>query len=267
MAKATEINLRVLDGLTKCTSGSGVEIVFRIPRKSLAKCKDIRELKNGGIYLLLGERDGRQMIYIGHGIGGLFDKLCEHDRADKNFFTEAIVFTTADNSFSARELVWLEDKFFDELKGAGRVVVKIGKDEQPDAFEDRAEFARVTLNAIGCKIFEPSKVEEPAEEIFYFSRNVQRIGHIPDAKMKRTPTGYRVLAGSEISSYEIPKLSMTLKKRRHTAKIDANRRLLEDEEFTSAILAAQFVIGNYAHLTDWQTRDGLPPKNTFQGGN
>ena len=269
------------DGRIKCFIKGRTRIIFKIPRKDLAACKEREELNNGGVYFLLGETE----IYVGQAASrkngkGILGRLEEHNRSEKNFWTEAIVFT--DKSFGATEISWLENKFCNMATNAARYKVTNGNDPSPGnitegkeiVLEDHAEFAQLILNAIGYKIFEPlskpappKKLDENDEEIFYFSRNVQRIGHIPDAKMKRTPTGYKVLAGSEISSYEIPKLSMSLKKRRHAAKVDENRRLLEDEEFSSAKLAAQFVIGNYAHLTDWQTREGVPLKNISQGGN
>lgn len=259
MANSIDMNVTVRDGITACTIKNGVEIICKIPRKSLAKCVDIDELKHGGIYLLIGERDGRQMIYVGHSVGGLFDKLREHDRdTDKNFWTEALVFTTADNSFGARELVWLEDKFFDDLKSAGNFVVKIGDDESLDKFEAHAERARLVLSAIGCKIFEPLPAVQDDEEIFYLKRYVKRYKREVHAQMKRTPTGYRVLAGSEICPHDAKYLPNSSKKRRHFAKVDANGILLEDVELTSPSTAAEFILGNNANgLTEWKSRDGV----------
>ncbi len=85
--------------------------------------------------------------------------------------------------------------------------------------------------------------------------------------MKRTPTGYKVLAGSEISPIEIENFSAPLKKLRHSDKI-ANGKLLEDMEFPSANMAGEFVVGNYVIAKEaWRTRDGVPLKNFLQGGN
>ena len=268
MANDANMKVTLRAGITACTNIDGVEIIYKIPRNNLAKCKDITELNHGGIYFLFGKHDNRQFIYIGHSVGELFKKLCEHDKkADKDFFTEAIVLTTADNSFGARELIWLEDKFFDDLKNTKYLVVKINDDKQTNDFEVHAEFARTALDTIAYKIFEPSpKVDAPDEEIFYLKRYVKRIDRTINAKMKRTPTGYRVLAGSEICLKDADYLSASLKKRRQAASVDANNKLLKDEEFSSPSSAAEFVLGRSANgCENWKTKDGVTFGQFFYG--
>lgn len=258
MANSIDMNVTVRDGITACTNKNGVEIICKIPRNSLAACGDIAELKHGGIYLLVGERDGRQMIYVGHSVGGLFDKLREHDRdTDKNFWTKAIIFTTADNSFGAREIIWLEDKFFDDLKSAGNFAVKISDDESLDKFEAHAERARLVLSAIGCKIFEPLPAAQNDKEIFYLSRTIKKLGRKVNAKMKRTSTGYRVLAGSEIVLVDDGNRPLNVMNARRDAKI-IDGKLLEDVEFSKPSPAAEFVLRMTANgYQDWRTRDGV----------
>ena len=56
MANSIDMNVTVRDGITACTNKNGVEIICKIPRKSLAACGGIDELRHGGIYLLVGER-------------------------------------------------------------------------------------------------------------------------------------------------------------------------------------------------------------------
>ena len=257
MANSIDMNVTVRDGITSCTNKNGVEIICKIPRKSLAACGDIDELRHGGIYFLFGERDGRQMIYVGHSVGGLFDKLREHERTDKNFWTEALVFTTADNSFSVRELVWLEDKFCDDLKSAGNFTVKIGNDERPDDIESCAEFVRATFDTLGYKIFEPLTAPQDDREIFYLERTIKKLGRKVHAKMKITPTGYRVLAGSEIVLLDDGNRPFNVTEARRNAKI-VDGKLTEDVEFPKPSPAAEFVLGMSANgYQNWKTRDGV----------
>ena len=289
MAKSTLINLFLIDGTAngriKCTINSRTGIIFKIPRKDLSKCKERDDLKRDGVYFLIGETDGQPKIYIGQAGSrkngkGILDRLSEHDRnSDKNFWTEAIIFTTSDNSFGQTEISWLENKFCDMAIKAARYVVDNGNDpssgniteEKKSELEDHIEFAQLVLNAIGYRIFEPKKSSTPSEtqsdaEIFTLSRNVKRLGRTVNAKMKRTPTGFKVLAGSEISSCETEKFPMSLKKVRYSAKID-NGILLEDMEFNSPSTAAKFVIGGSANgLMEWR-KNGVPLKNFLQGGN
>lgn len=284
----TTVNLLLVDGTAngriKCTISGRTGIIFKIPRKHLAK-NDREELKRDGVYFLLGEENGQPTVYIGQAGSrkngkGILGRLNEHDHApDKSFFTEAITFTTSDNSFGATEISWLENKFCDMAIKAARYAVKNGNDPSPGniteekeiELEEQAEFAQLILSAIGYKIFEPQKkiipppITNPDEEIFYLSRNIKKLGRSINAQMKRIPTGFKVLAGSEISPIEDITLSANVKKARHSAKIDSNGNLLEDVEFSQSSPAATFVIGKPASGNDyWRTRDGVPLKIFLQ---
>lgn len=289
MAKSIAINLLLLDGVAngriKCTINSRTGIIFRIPRKDLSNSKKLEGLDNDGVYFLVGEEDGRQKVYVGQAGSrkngkGILARLNEHDRnADKNFWTEAIILTTSNNSFGATEISWLEHKFCNMAIKAARCEVLNGNDPSPgniteekqSDLEDHVEFAQLVLSAIGYKIFEPQqKISPPPptqsdEEIFYLSRRIKVLGKTINAQMKRTPTGYKVLAGSDISPMEIENFSTRLKKLRHSDKI-ANGKLLEDMEFSSANMAGEFVIGNYVVAKqEWRTRDGVPLRNFLEG--
>lgn len=288
MAKSTAITLLLLDGTAngriKCTINSRTGIIFKIPRKDLSKCNGLDELKSDGVYFLLGEADGRQKIYVGQAGSrkngkGLLNRLNEHNRdADKNFWSEAIILTTVNNSFGATEISWLEHKFCNMAIEAGCCEVVNGSEPSPgniteekaSDLEDHAEFAQLVLSTIGYKIFEPPQKNSPPpvvtsdEEIFYLSRNIKKLGRKINAQMKRTSTGYKVLAGSEICPLENNTLSAALKKYRHSEKV-ADGRLLEDMEFNSPSTAAEFVIGSHTNGREyWRTRDGMPLGNLLQ---
>ena len=222
MAKSVLINLFLLDGTAngriKCTINSRTGIIFRIPRKDLSKSKGLGSLENDGVYFLLGEEDGRQKIYVGQAGSrkngkGILNRLNEHERnPDKNFFTEAIILTTSDNSFGATELSWLEHKFCNMAIKAARCEVMNGNEPSPgniteekeSELENHIEFAQLILSAIGYKIFEPpQKISPPPvvenDGIFYLSRQIKSLGRTLDAKMKRTPTGF-IRAAEKTSS-------------------------------------------------------------------
>lgn len=281
---AKTISLFLLDdkanGRLKCSINGRSGIIFKIPRKDLSKSKDRSELKYDGIYFLLGEEDGREKIYVGQASSrksgnGILGRLSEHDRnGDKNFWTEAIVFTTTDNSFGSTEISWPENKFCNMAIKAARCLVVNGNEPPPgnvseekkSELEEQVEFVLLILGAIGYKMFEPQKISPPpvvesSEEIFYLSRFVKRLGRKINAQMKRTPTGYKVLAGSEISPIEDGNRPLNVKNARHFAKID-NGRLLEDVEFSKPSPAAEFVLGtSAAGPISWKTRDGVPLQN------
>ena len=279
MAKSTLINLFLIDGTAhgriKCTINGRTGIIFKIPRKDLNKCKEREDLRHDGIYFLLGE----SKIYIGQAGSrkngkGILNRLSEHERnPEKDFWTEAIIFTTSDNSFGSTEISWLENKFCNMAIKAARYEVGNGNDPSPgniteekrSELEDHVEFAQLVLSAIGYKIFEPSKnpatpVTQADDEIFTLSRKIKALDKTINAKMKRTATGYKVLAGSEVSPLDAEKLSAPLKKLRHSDKV-ANGILLEDVEFKSASTAEEFVVGMCGNgLQTWKL-NGVPLKN------
>ena len=142
-------------------------------------------------------------------------------------------------------------------------------EEKRSELEDHVEFAQPVLSAIGYKIFEPKKnpappVTQADDEIFTLSRKIKALDKTINAKMKRTATGFKVLAGSEVSPLDAEKLSAPLKKLRHSDKV-ANGILLEDLEFPSANMAGEFVVGNYVIAKQEWKKDGVPLKN-LQGG-
>ena len=285
MAKGTLINLFLLDGTAngrmKCTIKSRTGVIFKIPRKDLAASKELDGLDNDGVYFLFGAKDEQPTIYIGQAGSrkngkGIISRLCEHDRKpDKDFWTEALVLTTSNNSFGPTEISWLENKFCNMAIEASRCVVKNGNDPSPGnlteekigELEEHIEFTKLILGAIGYKIFEPQKDLKPDEEIFYLSRKINALGKSVNARMQCTNKGYKVLAGSEISPIDTEQLSEKLKQLRNSAQVDVNGKLLEDMEFKSPSAAAMFVIGNSSNgLVDWKTKDGVMLKD-LQGGN
>lgn len=291
MARMMAINLLLLDGTAngriKCTISGRTGIIFKIPRRDLTKSK-LEGLENDGVYFLIGEGGEQPTIYIGQAGSrkngkGILSRLSEHDRNPDKNWTEAIVFTTSDNSFGATEISWLENKFCNMATNAARYKVTNGNDPSPGnitegkeiVLEDHAEFAQLILSAIGYKIFEPltkpappTKIDEPDEGIFYLSRFIKKLGRKIHARMKITPTGYKVLAGSEISPIEDGNRPLNVKNARSLAKIDTNGKLLEDMEFPKPSPAAEFVLGMSADgKQNWKTREGVPLKNISQGGN
>ena len=284
MAKSTTINLFLVDGNAngriKCTISGRTDILYKIPRQDLAKSKNLAPLENDGVYFLVGTEGGRQKIYVGQAGSrkngkGILNRLTEHDRnPDKNFWTEAFVLTTSDNSFGATEISWLEHKFCNMAIKAARYEVTNGNDPSPGNIteekaidlENHVEFAELVLSAIGYKFFEPPDNHDE-EEIFYLSRHIKKLGRKINAQMQRTSTGYKVLAGSEISSHEVPNLSVPLQNRRKSAKI-VDGKLVEAEEFKSSSTAAEFVLGRTASgPREWKKKDGVKLKDFLQGGN
>lgn len=71
MARGKNINLYLMDGdvngKVKCTLANWTGLAFKIPRTTLASCKDRGELKQAGVYFLFGKDDASEqsVVYIG----------------------------------------------------------------------------------------------------------------------------------------------------------------------------------------------------------
>ena len=106
-------------GRIKCTLANWTGVAYKIPRTGIEKCKNREDLKWSGVYFLFGVSDdtGENIAYIGQaGIRkngeGILYRLMEHKRnPDKDYWTEAVVFTTSNNSFGPTEISYLENKF------------------------------------------------------------------------------------------------------------------------------------------------------------
>lgn len=98
----------------------------------LDKYKEREDLKQSGVYFLFGISDdiGENIVYIGQAGArkngeGILYRLQEYKRDEKkNYWTEAVGFTTLNNSlnnsFGPTEISYLEHRFFNLVKNAKR---------------------------------------------------------------------------------------------------------------------------------------------------
>lgn len=273
-------------GRIKCTLGNWTGVAYKIPRIMLDSCKDREHLKQSGVYFLLGKSDdtGKGIAYIGQAGArkngeGILYRLLEHKRnPEKDFWNEAIVFTTLDDSLGPTEISYLESSFCKMVTKSDRYLIKNGNDPTPGNISEEKECvmqefierAKDIIGILGHTLFEPKdprtnntgeSVQEPvASSVLYLNRTIKNVGEI-QATGLLTTEGFVVLKGSHISPVEDNTISYTLKERRKNAQIDSNGFLLVDELFNSPSYAAMFVIGKSANgLTSWKTDEGISLK-------
>lgn len=286
--RGKSINLFLMDGESsgriKCTLANWTGLAYRIPRIELDKCKDRDDLKQSGVYFLFGTSDetGDNVVYIGQAGArkngeGILNRLQEHKRnPEKDYWTEAIVFTTSNNSFGPTEISYLENRFCNLAISAGRYVVKNGNDptigniteEKESEMEEFIDYAKVIMGTLGHKVFEPKiKItvsedgQDNEEPLLYLKRTIKNIGTV-EATGRQTTEGFVVLKGSHISSSDDETAPAVIRERRSKVKLDDNNILQEDVLLTSPSYAAMFVIGKSANgLTSWKTQDGKTLKS------
>ena len=290
MARGKSINLFLMDGdangRMKCTLANWTGVAYKIPRTELDKCKERDDLKQSGVYFLFGknEETGDSVVYIGQAGArkngeGILNRLQEHKRnPEKDYWTEAIVFTTSNNSFGPTEISYLENRFCNLALQANRYVVKNGNDPTPgniteekeSELEEFIDNAKIIMGTLGHKVFVPLATSAPApvvteevlsdtsDELLYFDHSGVK------ATGKRTSDGFVVLKGSQICS----KLTKscpdpTLRNReKYASKVDENFVLIEDILFTSPSSAASYIGGaSLSGNACWCNAEGTTLKN------
>ena len=291
MARGKSINLFLMDGnangMIKCTLANWIGIAYKIPRTSLDKCKNRTDLKQTGVYFLFGVSDttGKSVVYVGQAGNrkngeGILNRLLEHKRNPKeDYWTEAVVFTTSNNSFGPTEISYLENRFCNLAVDAKRYEVKNGNDpslgniteEKESELEDFIEYAELMMGTLGHKVFIPytspaaTAVAAPDtcsaldndEPEMYLSRAIKKSSITVKATGRQTSEGFVVLKGSIISPDDDNTIPPGVKKLRQASQIDSDHVLQEDVLLGSPSSVAMFVIGKSSNgWTAWKTSDG-----------
>ncbi len=278
MARSKTLKLFLMDGdvtgRIKCSLANWTGIAYKIPRAALDTCKNIDYLQQTGVYFLFGTDNTKydQMVYVGqagvrkNGKGLLLRIQEPHKSID---WTEAILFTTTDNSFGPTEISYLENRFCNMALEAGRYQVRNGNDPNPgniteemeSDLEEFIDYAKIVMGALGHKVFEPSVPAEPqnpektslATPLLYMQYGQGK------AVGRRTNEGFVVLKGSQINPYTTKSCPENVLRAREkfASKLDSSYTLLEDVPMTSPSAAAGFVGGaSLSGNTQWHDQEG-----------
>lgn len=285
--RGKNINLYLMDGTPngriKCTLANWTGIAYKLPRTEIDKSKARSDLSQSGVYFLFGTSDqtGESVVYIGQaGVRkngeGILYRLQEHKRnPDKDYWTEAVAFTTSNNSFGPTEISYLENRFCALALEAKRYIVKNGNEPTPgniteekeSELEEFIDNALVVMGTLGHKVFvklTDTKVSsthadsaDNNELVLFLKRKSRKSGIIIEASCKQTNEGFVVLKGSLIEMIDSESIPAVIKDIRQKAQIDQNGKLQEDILCSSPSYAAAFVIGGHANgLVEWKTSEG-----------
>ena len=274
MARSKTIKLFLMDGepsgRIKCSLANWTGIAYRIPRTEVDKCKDLEILKQSGVYFLFGtDSDDNPVVYIGqagirkNGKGLLLRVQEAHPSID--YWTEAVMFTTTNNSFGPTEISYLENRFCNLAIQANRYVVKNGNDPNPgniteeteSELEEFIDYAKIVMGTLGHKVFEPyisSESDNNKEPLLYFEYKGSK------ATGKRTSDGFVVLKGSSINPQITKACPMRAikKKKKYASLIDASNVLSSDVLLSSPSAAASFVGGaSLSGNFKWKDENGV----------
>ncbi|MCD8148863.1 MAG: hypothetical protein LUE92_04705 [Clostridiales bacterium] len=64
-------------GRMKCSLANWVGVAYKVPRTLLERCKDMRILKQSGVYFLFGTgKEQNPVVYIGRQVPERTDRVC-----------------------------------------------------------------------------------------------------------------------------------------------------------------------------------------------
>lgn len=287
MAKRSKnINMFLMDGEVtgkiKCTLSNWTGVIYKIPRIQLGDLKSRDEMKQSGIYFLFGRDEDKQkdVTYIGQATTrkngeGVLLRIQEHTRdTHADYFNDVIILTTQNNSFGPTEISYLENKFTQLAKEAGRYIVKNGNDPNPgnvteekeSELDEIVENTLMIIGTLGYRVFVPM-TKEVSQDLtdnhstyLYLKRKTKKSNKVIEATYERTTEGFVVLEGSQVEIKDSPYLPASLKEMRQNliaSRVIQDGVLREKQLFSSPSYAAAFLLGMQTNgRTDWKDQDG-----------
>ena len=287
MAKRSKnINMFLMDGEVtgkiKCTLSNWTGVIYKTPRIQLGDLKSRDEMKQSGIYFLFGRDEDKQkdVTYIGQATTrkngeGVLLRIQEYTRdIHADYFNDVIILTTQNNSFGPTEISYLENKFTQLAKEAGRYIVKNGNDPNPgnvteekeSELDEIIENTLMIIGTLGYRVFVPmtKKVSQDLTDnhstYLYLKRKTKKSNKVIEATCERTTEGFVVLEGSQVEIKDSPYLPASLKEMRQNliaSRVIQDGVLKEKQLFSSPSYAAAFLLGMQTNgRTDWKDQDG-----------
>ena len=269
-------------GKIKCTLSNWTGVIYKIPRIQLGDLKSRDEMKQSGIYFLFGRDEDKQkdVTYIGQATTrkngeGVLLRIQEHTRdTHADYFNDVIILTTQNNSFGPTEISYLENKFTQLAKQAGRYIVKDGNDPNPgnvteekeSELDEIVENTLMIIGTLGYRVFVPM-TKEVSQDLtdnhstyLYLKRKTKKSNKVIEATCERTTEGFVVLEGSQVEIKDSPYLPASLKEMRQNliaSRVIQDGVLREKQLFSSPSYAAAFLLGMQTNgRTDWKNQDG-----------
>lgn len=269
-------------GKIKCTLSNWTGVIYKIPRIQLGDLKSRDEMKQSGIYFLFGRDEDKQkdVTYIGQSTTrkngeGVLLRIQEHTRdTHADYFNDVIILTTQNNSFGPTEISYLENKFTQLAKEAGRYIVKNGNDPNPgnvteekeSELDEIIENTLMIIGTLGYRVFVPmtkktsQDLTDNHSTYLYLKRKTKKSNRVIEATCERTTEGFVVLEGSQVEIKDSPYLPASLKEMRQNliaSRVIQDGVLKEKQLFSSPSYAAAFLLGMQTNgRTDWKDQDG-----------
>lgn len=243
---------------------------YKIPRTYINICDDRPDLSYTGVYFLFGQSDDSEtaQVYIGE-TENILIRLKQH-LAEKDFWTECVVFTSKDNNLNKAHIKYLENHLYCLAKETKRYEILNSNTPTESSISemDRAEMdefidnMRLILSILGHKVLESSvgNIQDKRTPTYYLQ---DRAG--VKASGKPTSEGFAILKGSQITQNLAPSLSQSILNKRQSlidkGIVDENYIFTQDWSFSSPSLAAAIVVGYSINGRNaWKDKNGVSLK-------
>jgi hypothetical protein len=242
---------------------TGRGLVF--PRALLAEVRERAELARAGVYVLWGpgETGAFQRVYVGGG-DGVLPRLDSH-AAKKDFWTQAAVFSSKDESLNKAHVQYIEARLLRLAIEARRCEVDNGNQPalpslaEADAADAEGFLANVLLclPIVGVDFFEKPKAASGIRELFLRAKGIEARGY-------ESAQGFVVREGSGAVKAEVTSIHAYLSELRRTLVAQGvltndgeSYRLAQDYTFGSPSTAAGVLIGRSANgRLEWKDGKG-----------
>ena len=246
--------------------------VLAAPRSELESILEREELKQSGVYFLLGidAETAKPRAYIGEA-EDVGKRLRQH--REKEFWIQVIVFVSKDENLTKSHIRYLEGRLIEEAKTIGRFELENDQTsgaKLPEADREDMEvfLTRISqfLPVMGCDILVPLvKIEKNklgSASLTFLIKGLLATG-------QRTAGGFVVFKNSEATLDLRPSAPPWVIQQRDKFIADGTLSKLADKfeftkdvEFTSPSAAAAVVCGGHVNgLTAWRNADGKNLKN------
>jgi len=253
---------------------TGQGLVF--PRALFSEARLRPEMEGVGVYVLWDAANSLEPLptaYVGQS-DGVLTRLSQHF-AGKEFWTQAVVFTSKDKGFNKAHAQYVESRLIDLARAAKRCNLENGNAPQPphlseaDIADSEAFLADILqcLPMVGVGFFEVSRIAtDPSDDLLLKSKGIQ-------ARGTDRPEGFVVRAGSEVVSQEVPSLPSHLRELRASllkqGLFDDSGliwRLNQDYTFQSPSTASSVLLGRNSNgRLEWRHLHGQTLKEIQDG--
>ena len=243
---------------------TGLGLVF--PRSLFADVRKRSELSRTGVYILWGPGDSGQLprVYVGEG-DALLPRLDSHAK-NKDFWTQAVVFTSKDQNLNKAHVQYLEARLVALAAEAKRCeldngnVPKLPSLSEADTADSEGYLADLLLclPVMGVSLFEKPRASAPKNrDLFVRSKGIEARGY-------DSAEGFVVRAGSQAVKEEVPSIRIFLSELRRTLldkdvlqDAGATYRFAQDYTFNSPSTAAGVLLGRSTNgRTNWKDAGG-----------